>query len=257
MDLVATESVLPGANSVDRNRATGHVAEKLGRRVASRRATVNSREDRGVRQSALAREASDGARAFTGDPILQRHGVLSTLHNVRESSTLVTDLEGSGDLAAYDRRITGMSNGSSGLGKRIAEVLRAAGSNPHKASIELGISRSTLTNWLKEVSTPDTKNLRAFAEKYGANFDWLTTGRGKRDSQEAKPTTSAEHERIQAVVDEYLSSPLSRGVSPRIVELLKGNPYTALGIDIETMTILDVQRVADLIALLQRHDHLR
>jgi transcriptional regulator with XRE-family HTH domain len=141
------------------------------------------------------------------------------------------------------------------IGERIDQVIRTAGTNPHRASIELGIARSTLLKWISGSSVPDVKNLSAFAEKFRVSPEWLMTGRGARESTATKEASSKELERIQEVVEQYLASALADEISPRVAQTLRNNPFTSLGIDAVSMTILDVHRVRDLVEMVQKRDH--
>ena len=68
----------------------------------------------------------------------------------------------------------------SGLGKRIAQAREAAGITSHaQLARVLGVTRSTVSQWESEITSPASAKLRKIAIETGVDSDWLATGRGK------------------------------------------------------------------------------
>lgn len=64
-----------------------------------------------------------------------------------------------------------------GKGERIRQVMDYAQRNQSRFAEELGVTHTSIGNWLKGKG-PGTDKLRQVATKYGVSFEWLSTGRG-------------------------------------------------------------------------------
>jgi len=65
--------------------------------------------------------------------------------------------------------------------ERLKSAREAAGYKPAEVAAFLGITRSAVGQWESGKSTPNVDNLGKLAVRYGVNFEWLATGRGRRE----------------------------------------------------------------------------
>lgn len=66
------------------------------------------------------------------------------------------------------------------IGQRLKEILEEKGVTMYRISKEVGVSKSTLTNYITGRTKPDSIKLAAICDFLGVNKVWLLTGIGER-----------------------------------------------------------------------------
>lgn len=62
------------------------------------------------------------------------------------------------------------------LADRMTKALRASGIKSNDMAEYLGMSRTSVSNWINGRISPDTRTLRLFALRTGVPYEWLVTG---------------------------------------------------------------------------------
>jgi transcriptional regulator with XRE-family HTH domain len=70
-------------------------------------------------------------------------------------------------------------NGESTLGQRLRKARIAAGLSQEDVGDGLGVTRSAISQWEKEQTTPGSDKLVAAAEMLGVDIEWLRHGVGR------------------------------------------------------------------------------
>lgn len=94
------------------------------------------------------------------------------------------------------------------IGKRLKEVLGNKGITMYRISKEVGVSKSTLANYITDRTKPDSIKLAAICDFLGINKVWLLTGNGE-------PLVSASTVQL---VNEVREAAMGYGRKPPVVE---------------------------------------
>lgn len=94
------------------------------------------------------------------------------------------------------------------IGKRLKEVLGNKGITMYRISKEVGVSKSTLANYITDRTKPDSIKLAAICDFLGINKVWLLTGNGE-------PLVSASTVQL---VNEVREAAMGYGSKPPVVE---------------------------------------
>lgn len=103
--------------------------------------------------------------------------------------------------------------------KQLAEK---KGISVHKATQELGLSKSTATKWKKTAAIPHSETLQKIADYFDVPLEYLLTG----DTQEKTPPADAEGD-IDSMLSVLLDSPTimldGKIASPEAAEYLRNS----------------------------------
>ena len=65
------------------------------------------------------------------------------------------------------------------LGWRLAYIIKNKGISSYRIATDLNIGKSTISNYLKNMTKPDSSKLDAICSYLGINKQWLLTGEGE------------------------------------------------------------------------------
>ncbi len=93
---------------------------------------------------------------------------------------------------------------------------------PSRFASESGYNQPTISRWLKPGGKPSLEFVSDVAEKFNVSLDWLVTGRGPKDPEEAAKQPGPTHARIREVAGDHLVGPADSPPVAREVQALYG-----------------------------------
>lgn len=117
------------------------------------------------------------------------------------------------------------------IGARIREAREDRGLSQWDLAATVGVTRGACGHWEQEKTAPSVENLARTAIALGVRFEWLATGRGRRDYDPAGIDERPEHHAMAPLVldreeREVLAvlARLPQGCRSRLVEFLRSIP---------------------------------
>lgn len=106
------------------------------------------------------------------------------------------------------------------FGERFERAIEERGLSKYKVSKIAGVSPSTLTNWISEITTPDNAKLNVVCKHLKIDKNWLLTGEGYKPYE-----VDSEVEAIDPVVTERLEATYMSPDSVMMVPLVQQYEY--------------------------------
>ncbi len=110
------------------------------------------------------------------------------------------------------------------FGDHLAQLLTQHGISQNRLAQQLGISRSTVTGWIKHGTLPDAGLLKMLCEALGCSADWLIGVGQQREKQDAAGVIQWAEE-IPPFIPDVQREPIEHGL--RLFHLLVNENHTA------------------------------